>query len=539
MTNAQHSGCFTLEPKMYPAPNPNPETQLGSTDPSSGNLTSAVAVSRGASYLTIQTIITSVAQALAFAILARLITPTEVGILAILSLIIALAQSLNGGAFSQAATTFIGELASDSREAASAVFYQSLRVTLLFSIPISVFVFVAAPSIASLLLGSVAQAGLFRVLAVDLLVFSGALPVAIGTLLGMKRFKEAATIGSAGIILRQCLVVLLIIFMRNLVGLVIGWILSDLAMFVAYAVFIIHVLGLPKKSFSLRKLISFSWPLSIGNVVNFAYSWFDRAILIAFVPLAALGVYNAALTAFGVLSGITGSVNNALLPAYSNIHWRGGLESCRRATWLASRYASLAIVPLSFGLLATAKIALTTFVGQAYVGGADSLAILSLFFALTAFGSVLGTMLVALSETRMVMWITVASVLLAVASAYVLLPLMGITGASVARGLVMVASLVLTIIVLKKKNAVSIDLETLWKTLVAGGLMAGVLVLVQMMFYSSYLLPAYMVLGLIVYLVTLRFLKAVREHDIELIHKYLGTRLGFVSKLLAAILIAK
>jgi len=524
---------------MYPAPNPNPETQLGSTDPSSGNLTSAVAVSRGASYLTIQTIITSVAQALAFAILARLITPTEVGILAILSLIIALAQSLNGGAFSQAATTFIGELASDSREAASAVFYQSLRVTLLFSIPISIFVFVAAPSIASLLLGSVAQAGLFRVLAVDLLVFSGALPVAIGTLLGMKRFKEAATIGSAGIILRQCLVVLLIIFMRNLVGLVIGWILSDLAMFVAYAVFIIHVLGLPKKSFSLRKLISFSWPLSIGNVVNFAYSWFDRAILIAFVPLAALGVYNAALTAFGVLSGITGSVNNALLPAYSNIHWRGGLESCRRATWLASRYASLAIVPLSFGLLATAKIALTTFVGQAYVGGADSLAILSLFFALTAFGSVLGTMLVALSETRMVMWITVASVLLAVASAYVLLPLMGITGASVARGLVMVASLVLTIIVLKKKNAVSIDLETLWKTLVAGGLMAGVLVLVQMMFYSSYLLPAYMVLGLIVYLVTLRFLKAVREHDIELIHKYLGTRLGFVSKLLAAILIAK
>ena len=134
-------------------------------------------------------------------------------------------------------------------------------------------------------------------MAIDLLVYSGALQVAIGTLLGMKRFKEAATIGSAGVILRQCLVVLLIIFMRNLVGLVIGWILSDLAMFVVCAVFIIHVLGLPKIRFSLRKLISFSWPLSIGNVISFAYSWFDRALLIAFVPLAALGVYNAAVTA--------------------------------------------------------------------------------------------------------------------------------------------------------------------------------------------------------------------------------------------------
>jgi O-antigen/teichoic acid export membrane protein len=462
-----------------------------------------------------------------------------VGILAILSLIIALAQALNGGAFSQAATTFIGQLTLDSREAASAVFYQSLRVTLLFTIPISAFVFLAAPSIASLLLGSVAQAGLFKALAIDLLVYSGVLPVAIGTLLGMKRFKEAATIGSAGTILRQCLIILLIILMRNLVGLVIGWIFSDLAMLVAYAVFIIHVLGLPKKFFSVKKLITFSWPLSIGNVVNFVYGWFDRAMLIAFVPLAALGVYNAAVTAFTVLSSISGSVNNALLPAYSNIHGRGGVESCRRATWLASRYASLVIVPLSFGLLATAKIALTTFVGQAYVGGTNALAILSFFFALTAFGSVLGAMLVALSETRMVMWITVASVLMAVGSAYVLLPFFGITGASIARGLVMVASLALTIIALKKKNAVSIDLTTLWKTLVAGGVMAAVLVLVQLVFYSSFLLPAYMVLGGIIYLTILRLLKAVQPHDIDLIHRYLGTRLGFVSKLLAAILVAK
>jgi len=522
---------------MHSAHNPNPETQPGSLAQSGRDLTSAVTVSRGASYLTIQTIITSVVQVLAFAILTRLITPAEVGILAILSLITTLAQTINGGAFSQAATRFIGELTSDLREAASAVFYESLRVSLLFSLPIAAFVFLAAPAIASLLLGSVAQAGLFRALAIDLLVYSGALPVAIGTLLGMKRFKEAATIGSVGIMLRQTLIVLLIIFMRNLVGLVVGWILSDLAMLGAYVVFIIRVLGMPKVSFSWRKLITFSWPLSTVNLINFVYASFDRALLIVFVPLASLGIYNASLTAFGVLSNISSSVNSALLPAYADIHGRSGLDSCRRATWLASRYASLSMVPLSFGLLATARVALTTFVGGAYVGGTDALAILSFFFALTAFGSVLGTMLVALSETRMVMWVTVASVLLAVGSAYVLLPVMGITGASLARGLVMVVSLGLTIIVLRRKKAVSIDLTTLWKTLVAGGVMAGAIVLVQMVYYSWILLPAYVVLGGIIYLAALRILKAVREHDIELIRRYLGSRLGFVSKVLGAILV--
>ena len=79
----------------------------------------------------------------------------------------------------------------------------------------------------------------------------------------------------------------------------------------------------------------------------------------------------------------------------------------------------------------------------------------------------------------------------------------------------------------------------LWKTLVAGGVMAAVLVRVQMVVYSRILLPTYVVLGLIVYLAALRLLKAVQAHDIELIHKYLGTRLGFVSKLLGAILIVR
>ena len=70
-------------------------------------------------------------------------------------------------------------------------------------------------------------------------------------------------------------------------------------------------------------------------------------------------------------------------------------------------------------------------------------------------------------------------------------------------------------------------------------MMAGLLVLVQMVFYSNILLPAYIVLGGVIYLTTLRLLKAVQQHDIELIHKYLGTRLSFVSKILGAILIAK
>ena len=84
----------------------------------------------------------------------------------------------------------------------------------------------------------------------------------------------------------------------------------------------------------------------------------------------------------------------------------------------------------------------------------------------------------------------------------------------------------------------SLDVDAIWKTLVAGTLMAGVLVIVQMIDYSSFLLPAYIVLGGATYLVVLRALKTIREEDVIFIGRYLGPRLNFVTRLFAAIAVS-
>ena len=501
------------------------------------NTDSAVEISRGASYLALQTVVTSIVQVISFAILARIITPSEVGILAVLTLIIQLCQAINGAALQQASMKYVGEFSGTQKELASSVFYQTFRVSLILSLPLAAFIFFGATTLSSTLLGTVAQAGLFQVLAVDMLVYAGVLPVAIGATLGMKRFRVAVIIGILGAVMRQCLIILLIVVMKNFVGLVFAWVFSDFAMLVAYGIYNVRALGLPKNPFSLRKLLNFSWPLTVGNIISFAYGSFDRAVLIAYVSLASLGVYNAVLYAFGVLNGISSSVNNVLLPVYSDLSGRSGLESCRKATWLASRYASLVMVPLALGLLATAKPALTLFVGQAYVSGTGPLMIMSGAFGLTVFGIALGPMLVALSRTRSALLITASSVLLALISAYVFLPIFGIMGAAIARGVAMVVSLGLTIVILRRDNAMLLDIEAIWKSVVAGAVMAAVLAFAQMLIYSRILLPAYMVLGAVVYLILLRMLKAVRRHDVELIERYLGPRLGFASRLLGTILV--
>jgi len=498
---------------------------------------SAVVVSRGASYLTLQTVVTSLAQVIAFAVLARIITPAEVGVLAILTLITALTLAINGTAFQQAAIKFVGEYAGTAGDLAAGVFYETLQLSIIVSVPMAIVIFLGSGLLAGDLLGSISQAGLFRVLALDVLAFAGVQPVAMGAVLGAKRFKAAAAIGTGGAVLRQFLIIVLILFMKNFIGLVYAWAVSDFAMFVVFGLYAVRVLGLAKTAFPLRRLLNFSWPLSIGNVVNFAYSWFDRAILIALVPLASLGVYNAALYAFGALYNISGAFGNALLPVYSKIGASRGPEGCRKATQAASRYVSLVTVPLAFGLLATAKPALTLFVGEAYLGGVVPLMVLSFAFGLTAVTLALTPMLTALAKTRELMWITVASTALGLFSAYIVLPFMGIVGASVARDIATFAILALTIFVLERVGAMGIDVEMAWKSLAAGAAMAAAIIAIQMLIYSRILLPVYVVIGVIVYMLLLRVLHAVRMHDIELIERYLGPRLEFVARLLCVILV--
>ena len=66
--------------------------------------------------------------------MARIITPAEVGILAVLSLTTSLSQAINGGAFQSAAIKYVGEYAGADDDLAAGVFYQTLQVSIIISV---------------------------------------------------------------------------------------------------------------------------------------------------------------------------------------------------------------------------------------------------------------------------------------------------------------------------------------------------------------------------------------------------------------------
>jgi O-antigen/teichoic acid export membrane protein len=195
------------------------------------------------------------------------------------------------------------------------------------------------------------------------------------------------------------------------------------------------------------------------------------------------------------------------------------------------------MVPLAFGLLATARPALTLFVGQAYVGGAAPLMILSGIFGITVVAVALGPMVVAIGETRLASLITITTLVVSLVTAAVLTPLFGMLGAAASRGVIMILGLALWIFFLRKKMPVHIDLDAVKKSFAAGAVMVFAVMGLEAGLYSKYFLPAYVVVGGVVYLAMLRVLKAVRQDDIDLIKKYLPPQLAFASNLLSALLL--
>ena len=115
----------------------------------------AVHVARGASFLFIQAVVTSIVGAVGFGIIARLMTKTEMGVYVTLSLVFALAQMAASFALPSAAVKFIAESRGrNEQKAAAGVAFQILRLTFIASIVFGSVVFLSSTQICYLLTGT-------------------------------------------------------------------------------------------------------------------------------------------------------------------------------------------------------------------------------------------------------------------------------------------------------------------------------------------------------------------------------------------------
>ena len=490
----------------------------------------AAKVARGASFILFQTLGTAVIQIVIFAAIARILTDVDLGILSAMTFVVGISQIVVNLGLPSAATKFIsGLLGKNDREGAASACYQTLKVSIILSSVAGALCFLFSDSLSLLLLRTTDYSILFKILSFDIVVtgFWGGLYAGV---IGLQKFREASIFSLIRLVIRQVLILFALLSGYGLVGLVIAWFIGDLFNAIVYGAVIFRSFGFPRFNFSLKRMLKFSYPLYFSGIATYAYSWFDQALLLAFLSLGELGVYSVALRAYGVLSGVAGAISVPLFPKYSEMHGSKGLRSVEKAIHTASRYTCYIVIPLSFGLLALATPAMIAFVGEQYLAATQPLGILCFFFAITCIQTAFTGILLVLEKTWLSLGLTVLNIVFGIAFGVLFLPSLGIVGVSIARGLTLLFTFFIYIWVLRRRINLSVDKEAFWKSLVSSVVMITPLIAIQNVWSNTYLLPIYMGLGALTYIVMLRILKATRQSDIDLMKLYLGKRLEFLVK---------
>jgi O-antigen/teichoic acid export membrane protein len=491
----------------------------------------AVKVARSASFLFLQTLGSVIIQIAAFAVIARFLSQTEMGILSTLFLALSLSNILINMGLSTATAKYIAALLGQGeRKKAAGVCYQTLRLHIIFA-AIGAFVFfILSDNISLFLLKSPDYAILFKILSLDLVAVS--LHESLqGSASGLQKFREISVFNLIRLFSRQVLIILMLFLGYGLIGIALAWSIADLLNCVLFGTIIIKSFGMPSFNFSLRSLMSFSFPLYLSSVFSFTYAWFDKALLLAFFSLDDLGVYSVAQKPLEALGDLKGSMSSVLFPKYSELHGKNGKRSLENAILGASRYVSFIATPMAFGLLALAGPAISILAGSSYLSAVEPLIILSLFFGITSVGTAFNVTLLVLGKTWIESALNLLGIVVGSVLALLLSPSLGLNGIAAARGTTWILILAAYLWVIRKKINLKLDKDAIWKSIASSTVMAIALMAFQAFIgYQEYMLLPYIGGGILIYLLMLRTMKAIRQGDVELVKLYVGRRLEFFIK---------
>jgi O-antigen/teichoic acid export membrane protein len=488
------------------------------------NLFDATRVAKGSIYLVLQQIISLMIGIFGIAFLARMITQREIGILTTITLIGSFINLASDFGLSSSLVKHVSELRGRNEDF-STHFFSSLA----FKTPVSMLfcsvLFIFSGDISTFFSTSLGYE--LIILAAIHSFFISAAPLFNRLLLGTGHFKKIAISIILYTAIRWLGIFILIWLGYGLHGAVVGWIIGDLTILIMYMVFSRKVVSKGVNFTEIMNLIpeilKFSWPLYLSSMIVFLYTYFDRALIIAFLSLQDLGVYEVTLRAYGVLTSIATSLGSSLFPYYGMAYGRSDHIAVGSGIKRASKYTMIIIFPLALGLLSTAKPVMLLFAGQSYEEGWFVLTILAAFGLVRGVSTPLTNLLLIYKKRKTLLFLNLVPVIISLT----MIPLLWIfylPGLALMKGASLIVTFLLSVKFLSKSVDIKIDRQIFMKTLVSSVFMALIVLCIQQIYYDILLLPLYILLGALAYFSCMRLFRILDREDMKLLKNILGER---------------
>ena len=511
---------------------------------------SRVAVARGATSLYIANVVVLVANTLYFLILTNVLRSTlNVGIVTALNLMIwflvtvcLLAQPVTMQSpipAPLAVLKFVPELiARRTRSGAARVFMLSFGIAAAIGLGIGA-VLIGFPYVVAPLLGGTAVLPMFiQLAAVDVILLSldqvcFASLIAVGE---MRRATIYIIVWSAA----RYVLASVFLFHYAITGVLVGWIMGD---GVLLAIAFRNSIGIFGDShggteFSMAEFAKYSSITFVSALIGYAINQADKLFTLAQQGLPQLAIYNVAIVAASFSGMAPYALTTVLLPALSSLHAANEVQEIRQLVRHYSRYVAIIVIPVAFGFASITDVALRIF-GPAYVSGLVPSVIVSLTTGLTAVGAVYAAVLLALGELK---WYTSANVVglasLAVV-AYVATPVFGLSGPALGRASLMVLAALVYGYAVLRSGLFELDVKA-FVCAVSSSFVMGAVVFLGLSAFHTFLVklvmtPAFVVVGVLVYLGCLRALRLLQKDDLEFIRDMAPEKLHSLVEIVARI----
>jgi len=181
-----------------------------------------------------------------------------------------------------------------------------------------------------------------------------------------------------------------------------------------------------------KKLLLFSLPLLSVAVLLMIIVWTDTLMLGYFKTSGVVGLYSAAHPLAQFISMPIAAMQLIYLPITSRLYGQNRLSEIRRNYKILTKWLCSLTLPLFLVFFLFPESVLSFAFGAAYAPASQALRILCLGFFVNNLLGLNNASLIALGKSTFLMWAALAAAVINVGLNVVLIPPMGITGASIA-----------------------------------------------------------------------------------------------------------
>ncbi|MDF1540734.1 MAG: oligosaccharide flippase family protein [Candidatus Thorarchaeota archaeon] len=393
---------------------------------------------KGTSFLLGQSAASGFFRILNIMILARLLLQSEIGQIALMSIIYGFTQFLGALGLNHASPLIIPAEEKAGRLDRVKGFLKRSTLLIMFS---SFLLIVLLIVISPLIVGT----GTLTQTTLDVLViiipFSALETFLDSFLLGRYSVKRLAASRIIFDITRLAATVFLVFMGLGIIGVAVGWLLSEIVAVCVFGISSTRGLGKTSSTLEIRPILAFALPSLLFQFLDVTIQNTDRIVLLILSDLVALAVYDVILGILFMMSFVSLAIASALYPVLTRYRLQAEEgnntdNALGHAVSTLARYVLILLLPISLIAALNSQAILTVLFGASYglyPYAALSFSLLVISYSLWGLTYALHSVLRSMGETRFFVISGISIIGFEIVGCWLLTSILGLLGSAIIR----------------------------------------------------------------------------------------------------------